>query len=303
MAISATTVALSIPELLETILLHLEITDLLVSAQRVSKHWLIIITGSTRLQQALFFKPIAPPTNPYEAYKTSPDDDPKSYPNAYRTEIVASFNPLLRRHFGSVFFHPNGCGKFRLSDSFYSELPWYMNGRKETNECESLKDEDGLDRRRRAFSRSGASWRRMVVAQPAQPALGYVWAEINEWLTFRKGYIDTIPTAFDSVPLSQDGLRFGLLYDFVQYHAAHHDGQLEFRVVWGRPHSYSEFLIKGDEISTELLCKTSVIVQFKNRDQQQEIKPVDSVAFDNTFRSHDFRLPIGQETEVFRMLR
>lgn len=56
------------PELLEIILLHLDMTTLLVSAQRVSRHWLCVIAGSTKLQQALFFKPIAPPVKPSLAY-------------------------------------------------------------------------------------------------------------------------------------------------------------------------------------------------------------------------------------------
>jgi hypothetical protein len=46
------------PHLAEKILLHMRIKDLLVNAQRVSKQWKAVIDSSTRLQQALFFKPL-----------------------------------------------------------------------------------------------------------------------------------------------------------------------------------------------------------------------------------------------------
>lgn len=54
---SATAQVLSTPELLEAILLHLPMQDLLLS-QRVNKKFKGVIDGSIHLQRALFFEPI-----------------------------------------------------------------------------------------------------------------------------------------------------------------------------------------------------------------------------------------------------
>lgn len=53
--------ALAIPELLEAILLHLPIIDILVNAQRVCKTWHDCVEGSTPLQRTLFLRPDLPP--------------------------------------------------------------------------------------------------------------------------------------------------------------------------------------------------------------------------------------------------
>ncbi|KAL4918309.1 hypothetical protein BDW62DRAFT_200935 [Aspergillus aurantiobrunneus] len=246
--------------------------DLLVSAQRVSKYWLGIITESIRLQQALFFVPIAPPVKPSLTYKTSIDDNPHSLPNAYRNEIVATFNPLLRRHFGSLFFHRHGHAD--------------------------------LDRRRNAFTRSGASWRRMLVAQPAPPGLGYVWQHIERRLAYvQKGYIDTYSTRPQPPSPSEVGLRFGVLYDLVQYHAGHHAShnnfQLWCRVVWGRPY---DALDDPHVIAImELMRETCVVVEFLYENGRHfPAQPADVEAFDHAFRSEDFQIPAVDAVEVFR---
>ncbi|KAK3936401.1 hypothetical protein QBC46DRAFT_345621 [Diplogelasinospora grovesii] len=54
----ATSAVLFIPELLEAILLHIDMVTLLVSASRVSRHWRDVISKSSKLQEALFFKPV-----------------------------------------------------------------------------------------------------------------------------------------------------------------------------------------------------------------------------------------------------
>lgn len=46
-----------IPEILEAILLNIDIRDLLVSAQRICKHWRELVATSPRLQQRLFIAP------------------------------------------------------------------------------------------------------------------------------------------------------------------------------------------------------------------------------------------------------
>lgn len=55
---------LLIPELLELILLHLPLQDVLVIAQRVSRGWKAAIDSSPALQEALFFRPIPSTAQP-----------------------------------------------------------------------------------------------------------------------------------------------------------------------------------------------------------------------------------------------
>lgn len=56
---------LAIPELLEIILLHVDMTTLLVSALRVNRKWHNLISSSSALQQALFFAPaVQEPSSP-----------------------------------------------------------------------------------------------------------------------------------------------------------------------------------------------------------------------------------------------
>ncbi|KAF2257788.1 hypothetical protein CC78DRAFT_538266 [Lojkania enalia] len=64
---SATQEALEIYELLELILLHLPMRDLLLS-QRVCSRWHLTISSSKRLQQRLFLLPRDPLANPRLAY-------------------------------------------------------------------------------------------------------------------------------------------------------------------------------------------------------------------------------------------
>ncbi|KAI1340044.1 hypothetical protein F5Y15DRAFT_62483 [Xylariaceae sp. FL0016] len=72
---------LQIPELFEAILLHMDHRTLLVSAQRVSRHWHDLISTSLLLQRRLFF---------------TADPEAKE----------PSFNPLLRRRFRPCFEGP-----------------------------------------------------------------------------------------------------------------------------------------------------------------------------------------------------
>jgi hypothetical protein len=72
--------ALSIPELLELILLQLPPQDLLLNAQRVNRRFREVIAGSILLQRALFFHP-------------APTD----------SDTAPEFNPLLKRSFPGWF--------------------------------------------------------------------------------------------------------------------------------------------------------------------------------------------------------
>jgi hypothetical protein len=126
--LSAQDRALSMPEVLEIILLQLPLHDLLVNAQRVSRLFHDIIISSRSLQQALFFRP----------------------KRDVSTANVHT-NPLLRKKFPPWFkdkwLMPR---TFALSDhKHFWRLDW--NKSKE---------------RREAYARKEASWRRMLVSQP-----------------------------------------------------------------------------------------------------------------------------------------
>lgn len=118
----------NVPELLENILLELPIKSLLV-VQRVSKTFHATITGSPRLQQALFFKPLPvkplkPETGVHVAqWLDSPDDQ------------------MYHNFFANPFYD-----KFRKIDV------------KTTDDCSQPNAP--------AFNRPQASWRRMLVCQP-----------------------------------------------------------------------------------------------------------------------------------------
>ncbi|KAK8094297.1 hypothetical protein PG997_000982 [Apiospora hydei] len=76
--------ALNIPELLESILLYLDEQTLLVTVQRVSKHWRDLIATSPRLQRKLFLLPDD---------SAAAARDPRPNPL-----LAAAFPLLLRRH-------------------------------------------------------------------------------------------------------------------------------------------------------------------------------------------------------------
>jgi hypothetical protein len=96
---------LYISELLEAILLHLDMTTLLVSAPRVSKTWHSVMIASPAIQQALYFKPIPITTSRKSAH--GPEGcqvhgwDPTS---DKEDETRPVLNPLLAKYFRCCFF-------------------------------------------------------------------------------------------------------------------------------------------------------------------------------------------------------
>ncbi|KAL4992661.1 hypothetical protein BDW68DRAFT_53281 [Aspergillus falconensis] len=229
-AMSATETVLSIPELLEQILLNLDMQDLLTSAQRVNKHWQHIISTSPRLQQTLFFRPIASPAKPSRQYTTFPSTPlctaRRRDLSPYRAQVRATLNPLLAKRFGPEFFNtssdPCRCASEWVYLDSGMQAPWSV------KVGSNLLRQDETGPRERAFRHPNASWRRMLVSQPPQPGLGYV-RDVRDHespTSVAKGYIDAS---------HEGGLRFGLLYDLVQTLAVsrwkkHHT---PFRVSWG----------------------------------------------------------------------
>lgn len=142
------------PELLESVLLHVDIPTLLLSALRVSKTWHVLIEASVRLQQALFFTPVSGPAAarmtstvpPYnweeEGYLWKEDESSDEHDgeevlfhefdiqNAKKTRenkdlLWPTFNPLLKKQFGPCFFDfsDGAYGHFRRCKFFY-HMPW-----------------------------------------------------------------------------------------------------------------------------------------------------------------------------------
>lgn len=305
----AATKVLLIPELLEEVLLGLDMTTLLVSAQRVNHLWFDVISQSKRLQQALFFTPVNPALKPSLAY-SKPKSSPLRGHSPYHKEIVSTLNPLLEKHFGSVFFS-SGNSRILNKNDFSKSLEWGPDYR----------DEDGMPSktlsRHKAFTRAGASWRRMLVSQPAPPALGFVWWEhrsrlqnVYEYI-IRKSRCSSPPSSAcsassassvsslsssssasstdssESLPLSETGLRFGSLYDLVQDQTSA-TLNLGFYVGWGN------YIPTGEEVTSlteEILEETSVVVQFFPDVRSEGGDLADVKTWDNTFRSEDFQLP------------
>ncbi|KAK4442026.1 hypothetical protein QBC34DRAFT_419354 [Podospora aff. communis PSN243] len=158
---------LATPELLELILLNIDIAPLLTTVQRVSKSWHALIAASAALQQHLFFKPI--PSTPF------PSSPP--LPSPYR-----KFNPLLYKNFPNFFpYDPEDMHRSRDGRNRITRRPapptregivsadfqvQYMTWAVEKEKMLPIADIRNGGVKHYAFTRKGASWRRMLVAQP-----------------------------------------------------------------------------------------------------------------------------------------
>ncbi|KAL4950224.1 hypothetical protein BDW69DRAFT_187563 [Aspergillus filifer] len=284
---TATERALCLPEILELILLKMNMTDLLVAAQRVNSYWLATIRNSPRLQQALFFEPVSSPANPQELYNL-PDSMSRGgspIPEPYCTRLWVSINPLLRKHFGRMFFNLTNVREFYHWEYFMQQiaLPRQLDLRRGSID-------EACKARWRAYTRREASWRRMLVTQPPQPGLGYVRRSKTG------SGISIVHTAFlDTSKISTDrnspdfnmkpGLRFGLLYDIVQDCGVRHSDPTRavwLRVTWGSvKHRYSPFTAATEE----LLRQTSVVITLDQIYDHGATDTRNVAVLDDVFRS------------------
>lgn len=115
---SAANAVLSIPELFESILLHVDMKTILLS-QRVNRNWASIMGSSLVIQQALFFRFVQ------EVSSIIPFDQTDNHFGDHDSEII--YNPLLVEKFGPVFFRRGDAGFYtgsiRRANCFY-KLPW-----------------------------------------------------------------------------------------------------------------------------------------------------------------------------------
>lgn len=236
-------------ELLETVLLELDMTTLLVSAQRVSKHWHAIIAHSPRLQQALFFRPAGP--------RGSEHSPPV-------------INDLLSRKFGKFFFQVDEDFTYLHRSSAFSKLPWATNAlnplpvtvfgpsRYPAWTAGSPQTEDS----RRIFRRRNASWRRMLVSQPPPPVLGFSWLDLGDGQELQLGVLDPQIHQSSRTGSHGNGVRMGMLYDLIQHRLTHHTrNSVWFRVTWHQPRGpfVTSVCLRG---SHKLAQQTHAIVEF-----------------------------------------
>lgn len=182
------------PELLQYILLQCDLRLLLTAAQRVCRLWHAAVATSPEIQKHLYFQPVAN--------------------NTEQTPAQLTTNPLLRE----LFSH------------------WMRRSRPETgfvtrDEMLTLPIADAA--RRDAFLRSNASWRRMLVAQPAVTSLGLLkqLPRIREYFAHLQEQI-----------FYPEGLRMGELVDLTIQIIKEERGYATFRVAWSRPFGQEEYL-------------------------------------------------------------
>ena len=202
-------------ELLESILLHVDIRTLLVSAQRVCTTWHSVITSSTPLQRHLFFLPVG-------------DTPSLSDPDPVRPDYV--LNPLLADTFPSFFpiarVPPEG-----PFDNVVELLPGYLPPPPRYGflpagdlsdithlNFESTPMADAADMtRQKPFTKESASWRRMLVSQP--PPLRVAHLRKKRWIEFIRGPTPRFRwnTALFHCSMIEHlgGMRMGELYDAV----------------------------------------------------------------------------------------
>ncbi|RYP78148.1 hypothetical protein DL769_003229 [Monosporascus sp. CRB-8-3] len=297
---------LSIPELLETILLHLDMTTLLVSATRVNKTWKAVISTSVLIQQALYFQPISTDMQGIGLKGLLEPCEDLASAQETRYPII---NPLLKKRFGHCFFDTGELYGYLLrANSFYS-MPWRLDSRESLHATDSTDlrpafprgpqtAEMTLDELReiqiacRKFTRKEASWRKMLVSQPPPPCLGYLFMEDDPDHFFGPHWVWTALIHPVKNPLLP-GLRMGTLYDVVQYRAGHHErNSMWFRVVWNQarePYNTNS----SREKCREMLQQTNVVVEFYHVNDgafvEHHHEPPDLALFDMRFRSEDYQ--------------
>ncbi|KAK8856713.1 F-box domain-containing protein [Apiospora arundinis] len=216
-------------ELLEAILAGCGDMRAVLLAQRVCAFWRDVIRSSSLLQCMLYFEAI-PPFGPDEGL--SPE------------ELRASFtiNPLLCHYFPHwLQYHrrkhsrqpPESCisdqGVITLAPQPICDGDNQNGGGSEASLDEVCADSANLatparplfpPERRDAFTRAGASWRRMLVCQPASRGLAFWQKNVHGPYGYGGGFSGcTAPQSEDNEHSSR-GLRMGALYDFtLQLHA------------------------------------------------------------------------------------
>ncbi|KAM0248157.1 hypothetical protein ACHAQJ_009547 [Trichoderma viride] len=302
--------ALRSSEIMEQVFSNLDMVTLLVSVQRVNRTWKRVVDESVALQRKLYLLPDEnAPLGPHPQEGCEWNKDQK------REEAFPVLNTLLVRYFQSSFFSfGNLYGHPRRSDSFL-EMRWTAKrnklkksrrrqGRRRyrsvppgLSKGEALQASQDRDR----FTRAGASWRRMLVAQPPIPDFTVMmFSPICD-----KPSPEKLELALIDANHPDGGLRMGQLYDFVQNWASNHPlDSLWYRVVWFEPQGpfASDLSEGGTKAAFE---ETGCVVEMIHRKddsaaaENQNLStsgpnPTDPEAFDAIFKCDEFEAQCWQ---------
>ncbi|GME22633.1 f-box domain protein [Neofusicoccum parvum] len=202
------------PELLELILLHLPMRDLLL-AQRVCQTFRTLVRTSPTLQQALFFKPLPATALPQPSSPSYLRSHPSRKPTAESWER----NPLLIPDF----------------------WPWFDRDDPTNKYSPTLRDPDTLKTlplatERRVWLRPEASWRRMLVVQPP----------VGQLEMMRMFHGMSCDDLADGTLCLGQGLTMGVLYDITcqEVLGVRNNTLRSFRVQWHGAERRVVFVIK-----------------------------------------------------------
>lgn len=204
--VPAVEAALSTTELLEAVLARVDVDTLLLSALRVSRRWHQVINASVQLQRDLFFEPI---------------DDPRRISDHVHRKRQ---NPFLKHIFPAWFentnsFHAPHAGGVNPVHAYPATA---MMGYRRFQELPLF--DASLRMPENPFLYPKASWRRMLVSQPACRTI-IICVKRAPGILMRKTLGDQRTCTPD------EGLRMGALYDLVLQHSAAHKVS-GFMVVW-----------------------------------------------------------------------
>ncbi|KAJ1331397.1 F-box protein 27 [Microdochium nivale] len=224
---SALDKVIATPELLEAVLLHLDLRTLLVHAQLVSRHFRHLIASSVSLQRALFFLADGDGGGGTTTTTTATTVTPgRCCSHSSRRPAVIRLNPLLREPF---------CLWFPAADEPNREERQPKNSPDDDQDLPPSPSSSSsaataaaaahhgitqfhrlriwADRRvRAAVMRPEASWRRMLVQQPAPTRLGWLsWG-----LDFSPAEVAVVPIVMRGCVPFSSGLTMGALYDLTQ---------------------------------------------------------------------------------------
>lgn len=212
---SATQNAIATPELLEAILLHLDIRTLLVDAQLVSTYFRQVITTSNALQKRLFLLP----NDAGRVHPTRKDNGiaaiDEGHVEAKRATQTPVINPLLSKSFDIWFPPPNSNPSGRDAATGRRLAPHERDDTIAVHHGITSFHQLGIwvdQASRSAIMRPEASWRRMLVQQPAPTRLGWLsWG-----LDFAPAIAAVVPIVMKGVVSFPGGLTMGALYDMTQ---------------------------------------------------------------------------------------
>ncbi|KAI1336690.1 hypothetical protein F5Y15DRAFT_426893 [Xylariaceae sp. FL0016] len=184
------------PEVLASILSHLDMRTLLL-AQRVSSLWHTVIAQTPTLQRALFFDSITASSE-------------------HELTVGRKRNPLLAAHL-PLFFADDDNYERRNA---FTDPQKLITSQRRPQRGRDIPHDPTLD----AFLRHIASWRRMLVQQPAAMIIGYIE---NRGPTEQQFY--------NGVATEPQGVRIGPLYDLVYSSIGHASHKSRCRVYWRGP--------------------------------------------------------------------